>query len=117
LPLFYPAFKALENLYEVEGRGLIFGQSDREPLPYRVFQAAFNKAFKAANLPYRSTHVLRHGGTRRVYNSTNGDLAIAQQLLGNTDLKSTLIYDKRDKGALRKVVKMQWITCNLNEVY
>ena len=36
------------------------------------------------------------------------DLAIAQQLLGNADLESTLVYAKRDKAALRNLVRKDW---------
>jgi len=60
-----------------------------------------------AGLPYRGTHILRHGGCRHIYNAT-GDLAIAQQLLGNSTLDSTLVYAKRDKGALKKFISIGW---------
>ena len=36
------------------------------------------------------------------------DLSIAQQLLGNSDLKTTLVYAKRHAGALTKVVHGYW---------
>jgi site-specific recombinase XerD len=51
---------------------------------------------------------MRHGGCRRVYNEGGGDLAVAQQLLGNSDLKSTLVYAKRSASALTEVAEKQW---------
>jgi hypothetical protein len=36
------------------------------------------------------------------------ELPIAQQLLGNSDLKTTLVYAKRHAGALTKVVHGYW---------
>lgn len=36
------------------------------------------------------------------------ELSIAQQLLGNSDLKTTLVYAKRHAGALTKVVHGYW---------
>ncbi len=97
LPLWPEAFEVLKAALHVGARGLIFGRTSKIPLSYSTIQSNYNAAFKKVGLPYRSTHVMRHGGCRRVYNATNGDLAIAQQLLGNTDMESTLVYAKRDK--------------------
>ena len=49
----------------------------------------------------------RHGGCRRVFNEV-AELSIAQQLLGNSDMKTTLVYAKRHAGALTKVVHGYW---------
>ena len=49
---------------------------------------------------------LRHGGTRRVYNATG--LVVAQQILGNADMGSALVYAKRDKSAFRELVEKEW---------
>ena len=76
-------------------------------LKYQSIQNAFNAAFQKAGLPYTGTHVLRHGGVRAVYNAI-GDLAIAQQLLGNSDYKTTLVYAQREKQALTKMVHGAW---------
>ena len=59
---------------------------------------------------------MRHGGCRRVYNQEGGDLAVAQQLLGNSDLKSTLVYAKRDASALTQVAQKHWDKKNLRLV-
>ncbi|MEN9825063.1 MAG: hypothetical protein RI953_808 [Pseudomonadota bacterium] len=65
-------------------------------------------AFRRVGLPYSGTHVLRHGGCRRVYNATK-DLAVAQMLLGNADMDSTLVYAKRDKSAVHDFAKLSWV--------
>ena len=108
LYLFPEAFEALKSVFKVGARGLIFGVDAKMPLTYRQIQSAYDQAFHKAGLPYRGTHVLRHGGCRRVYNATGGDLALAQQLLGNSDLQSTLVYAQRDKGALKSLVADSW---------
>lgn len=108
LYLYPQAYEALKQAYKPEFKGLIFKPDAFGPFTYRQIQKAYDTAFILADLPYRGTHVLRHGGCRRVYNATGGDLALAQQLLGNSDLESTLVYAQRDKGALKKHVKATW---------
>ncbi len=105
-PMFPETFEALLPMYQEGKKGLIF-QMEGEPVPYRVIQAQFDRAFKWAGLPYRGTHVMRHGGCRRIYNE-NGDLSLAQQLLGNSDLKTTLVYAKRQASALTLVSEKHW---------
>ncbi|MBI3294423.1 MAG: tyrosine-type recombinase/integrase [Deltaproteobacteria bacterium] len=105
-PMFPEVFEALKSLYTDGCSGLIFGRNEK-PLPYRVIQCHYNRSFKKAGLPYTGTHVMRHGGCRRVFNE-NGELNIAQQLLGNSDLKTTLVYAKRQASALTKVVHGYW---------
>lgn len=107
-PLWPQTFEAFKDVFKVGATGLIFGLSSADPFSYRMIQDAYDEAFAKAGLTYTGTHVLRHGGTRRVYNSTGGDLAVAQQLLGNTDLASTLVYAQRDKRALRNIVRKDW---------
>lgn len=110
LYLFPEAFEALKSAFKVGAKGLVFSPDGRAPFKYRQIQAAYDAAFEHARLSYRGTHVLRHGGCRRVYNATKGDLAVAQQLLGNSDLQSTLVYAQRDKGALKALVMAAWST-------
>ncbi len=106
-PLFPEAFEAL-NAWKGKGSksGLVF-QVHGEHLEYRPIQYAYNRAFKQAGLPYRSTHVMRHGGCRNIYNEVP-DTAVAQQLLGNTTLQATLVYAKRHAGALTRVAESHW---------
>jgi integrase len=106
-PVFPGSFEALRSLFAVGCRGLVFRNQHGTFFTFRQIQAAYDKAFIAANLPYRGTHVLRHGGTRNVYNET-GDLSIAQQLLGNSDMETTLVYARRHKGALTKLAESHW---------
>lgn len=107
VPLFPEAFHALLGMGAGKGRGLVFGNSPLSPLSFRQIQAAYDPAFKRADLPYKGTHVLRHGGCRRVLNET-GDLTLAQQQLGNADIGTTMVYAKREKAALRKHVEAAW---------
>jgi integrase len=106
-PLFPGSYDALKSVFIVGGQGLIFRNSNGSFFTYRQIQAAYNRAFVRARLPYRGTHVLRHGGTRNVYNET-GDLSIAQQILGNSDMETTLVYARRHKGALTKLAESHW---------
>jgi integrase len=108
LYLFPEAYDSLVSVFQKGASGLVFGLDGETPFTYRQIQKAYDDAFKKAGLSYRGTHVLRHGGCRRVYNATNGDIALAQQLLGNSDLESTLVYAQRDKGALKKHVQKSW---------
>lgn len=104
----YPeAYRALLAMGAGSKRGLVFGTSALAPFTYRQIQDAYDQAFRKAGLPYRGTHVLRHGGVRRVLNQT-GDLTLAQQVLGNADIGTTMIYAKREKGAFRKHVEGEW---------
>lgn len=106
-PLFPESFAALKGMRPGARVGLVFRNSRGSFFTYREIQSRYDRAFKRAGLPYSGTHVMRHGGTRRVYNAT-GDLAIAQQLLGNSDMRTTLVYAKREKSALTKLAKAEW---------
>lgn len=105
-PVFPETFETLSKIHGPGARGLIFTVEGKH-LEYRSIQSAYDRAFKKAGLPFSGTHVMRHGGCRRVYNQ-EGDLAVAQQLLGNSDLKSTLVYAKRNASALTEVAKKHW---------
>ncbi len=106
-PLFPEAHEALRSVQPRGVAGLIFRSTKGTLLRYQVIQNAFNRAFARAGLPYTATHILRHGGTRKLYNAT-GDLSVAQQLLGNADYKTTLVYAQREKKALTSVAHEQW---------
>jgi len=105
-PMFPESHEALMSIYEKSKTGLIF-EWESKPIPYRVIQAHFDRAFQNAGFPYRGTHVMRHGGCRRIYNE-HGDLSLAQQILGNSDLKTTLVYAKRQASALTQVSQEHW---------
>lgn len=105
-PLFKQSYDALKSFLNESSVDLVFSQNGK-PLEFRAIQYAYTKAFKKAGLPYLGTHVLRHGGTRRVYNKTS-DLAIAGQLLGNKEIKSITTYAQRDVNAITEFAKDEW---------
>jgi integrase len=106
LPLFPEAYEALRELWYLGAKGLVF-KREGKVFSYRQLQHPYDTALKAANLPYTGTHTMRHGGTRNLFNE-DGDLSVAQQLLGNTSMQSTLVYAKRSAGALTKVCEAKW---------
>ena len=106
-PMFPETFDALMKLHHEGAKGLVFGTKGSH-LEYRDIKRTFNRAFRMAGLPYNGTHIMRHGGCRRVLNQERGDLGVAQQLLGNSSLKTTLFYAKRDASALTDVAQKHW---------
>ena len=88
-------------------KGLIF-HIDGKILPYMKIQRAHNKAFSSAFLPYTGTHVMRHGGCRRVFNDTKGDRRIAGELLGNVSSSSVEVYAKAYSNLLTQLVEDEW---------
>lgn len=105
-PLFPEAYEALRAMMHLGNKGLVF-RSEGKHFEYRSIQYAYDTAFKCAGLPYTGTHIMRHGGCRNIYNEAP-DLAVAQQLLGNSSLQTTLIYAKRSASALSKVAETHW---------
>ena len=105
-PMFPETFEVISEFFRPTATGLLFSL-DGKPLSYRTIQCHYDRSFRRAELPYRGTHVMRHGGCRRVFNEV-AELSIAQQLLGNSDMKTTLVYAKRHAGALTKVVHGYW---------
>lgn len=106
LPMFPQTFEALAPLISGTERGLIF-QIDGKPVEYRTIQYFYDKAFRNAGLPYTSTHVLRHGWTREIYNR-NPDLDTAKQLLGDTSDDAARVYARRRAGAITGVADRMW---------
>jgi len=106
-PMFPETFQALHSLHFENAKGLVFKLQGTH-LDYRAIQHTYDRGFKMAGLPYTATHIMRHGGCRRVLNQERGDLGVAQQLLGNSSLKTTLVYAKRDASALTGVVQRHW---------
>jgi integrase len=105
-PMFPESHEALSSLHHEGQLGLIFGVAGTH-FDYRIIQYAYDSAFKRAGLPYRGTHVLRHGGCRKLLNET-GDMTIAKQHLGNTDMATVQVYAQREASALTKVAHQQW---------
>lgn len=69
--------------------------------PFYSIKNAYNKAFMRANLPYRSTHILRHGGCSRLFNMSGGNVIIASQLLGNSEKETLKTYAHGYSGTLQ----------------
>jgi integrase len=108
-PIFPETHDALQVMFQKnpdQKSGLIFA-IDGVPLEYRQIQHAYDYAFKRAGLPYTGTHVLRHGGCRNLYNE-NGDLSVAQQLLGDKSEQATKVYARRKASALTEVAEAHW---------
>jgi integrase len=110
-PMLPPVFEVLKQLHSPGARGLIFKPAGLEFFSYSQIQNAYNRAFKAAGLPYRSTHVMRHGGTRKTFDETGGDTGIAQQHLGNRDRKTVDVYAVRSASAFGKYAETKWDEC------
>lgn len=109
-PLFNQSYKQLmlflknrnvENTY-------LFSNLDGSLLNYRAIESAYNRAFIKAGLSFTGTHILRHGGARRLFDSTNGDWGATKQLLGNSDMRTVQVYANRSSKALTDVSKSQW---------
>lgn len=106
LPMFPETYAMLMESRPDNAKGLVF-TIDGTMLEYRSIHHAYRQAFKLAGLPYTATHIMRHGGTRRLYNE-RGDLAVAAQLLGNSDIETVMVYAKREKSALTEVSNRHW---------
>lgn len=105
-PLFSESYRAIVNEKPEIARGPIF-RVNGELLTYRQIQNAYDTAFRNAELPFSGTHIMRHGGCRRVFNNS-GELALAQQVLGNKDMRSVLVYAQRNTNALNEYAESEW---------
>lgn len=72
-----------------------------KPEEYHTLQRAYNTAFRSANLPYSSTHILRHGGASRIFNITGGNIICTSELLGNTQEETIKTYAHPYRDTLR----------------
>ena len=88
--------------------GLIFTDIKGEALKYNAIQSAFNASFKALNLPWRSTHILRHSYATVALMATNS-LSAVQATLGHTSSRMTERYAKvialLDRSVAEKTAK------------
>lgn len=105
-PLFHETYAALIAGRPDIAKGPMF-RVGGEFLSYRQIQHVYDCAFLNAGLPFTGTHIMRHGGCRRVFNSS-GELALAQQVLGNKDMRSVLVYAQRHTNALNEYAKAEW---------
>lgn len=71
----------------------VFAANDGDYLRYPAIQNAFNVAFEALGMPWRSTHICRHSfGTLALMASR--DLSGVQAALGHSDIRETQRYAK-----------------------
>lgn len=109
LPLLKESYDVLFSLKEANAKhGLVFLDQNKELFSYRQIQHAYDSAFKMAELPFRATHIMRHGGASYVYNKTNGDLSMVQAMTGNRDYKSALVYAHRNPLAIQAFAEKDW---------
>ncbi len=70
-------------------RGRLRGQ--RYPITYTAFYSEFKRAAAAAGVPHIRIHDLRHTAGTTILR-TSGNLAMAQRLLGHTQITTTRVY-------------------------
>ena len=84
----------LKQMKEENGdKGLLFTDTKGEALKYNAIQSSFNAGFKALNLSWRSTHILRHSYATMALIATR-DISAVQASLGHTEAKMTQRYAK-----------------------
>ena len=87
---------------------LLFTDRQGEALKYNAIQSSFNAGFKSLNLPWRSTHILRHSYATAALQATNS-LSAVQASLGHTSSKMTERYAKAiallDRNTAQKTAK------------
>ena len=80
-----------ENKYK--SKRFVFIDYKGDLLKYTAIQATFNTGFRALNLPWRSTHILRHSYATMALMATK-DLPSVQASLGHSSVKMTERYAK-----------------------
>lgn len=90
LPLMPEVFIYLRNRLEKYKDQFLFIENG---IPeFSKIQRMYNRAFQLSDLPYSSTHILRHGGCSRIFNFSGGNVLIASQLLGNSTKETLKTY-------------------------
>lgn len=77
----------------IAGSVPIFYTHKKKLLKYNMIQCHFNSAFKACQLPWRSTHICRHSYATMALMATK-NLSIVQACLGHSSQKTTERYAK-----------------------
>lgn len=93
LPSVLEELRNLRSLQNRIGKGLIFSEDGETIVTYRCIQHHFECAFKAANIDFRSTHILRHSFATQFLETTLNNNAL-KALLGHTTIKMTEKYGK-----------------------
>ncbi len=77
----------------INTHNLLFVNKKGEALKYNAVQAAFNAGFKSLNLPWRSTHILRHSYATGALIATH-NISAVQASLGHSSSRMTEKYAK-----------------------
>lgn len=85
------------SLHCGRSKGLVFSHNGLTPIQYRSVQHHFNAAFKAMEMPWNSTHILRHSFATDFLERTQNQHALKEQL-GHKSLKQTEHYSKVTKA-------------------
>lgn len=90
------AMNALRRWKEACGRskGLVFSFDGFQPIGYRAVQYRYDKAFKALDMQWKSTHILRHSYSTDFLEKTGGDKSALQAQLGHSTSRQTDHYAK-----------------------
>ncbi|MGK5088961.1 hypothetical protein WDW86_15490 [Bdellovibrionota bacterium FG-2] len=107
LRLFPEAFEALMKLYSPGKKGLVFSFEGR-PLEYRHIEHAYNMSFERAALPFRGTHIMRHGGVTYVWKQSGGNALAAKRHAGLKDNKTLATYAHDDDEAIENLNNSEW---------
>lgn len=75
---------------------------DKEWPSYRYIQHAYDRAFRAAGIPFTGTHIIRHASLTEAQD-TCGDLKITQALAGHRSILTTERYAKVRDSKMREV--------------
>ena len=83
----------LKEMQKETTSDLVFSTQKGELLKYNAIQSAFNRGFKALNLPWRSTHICRHTFATIALMTTK-NLSAVQACLGHAEQRTTQKYAK-----------------------
>ena len=105
-----PLVKMLREIKKENPKSpFLFTKNGNDPLHYGTIQKVFNRGFKSLNLPWRSTHILRHSYATIALLATK-DLPSVQASLGHRSIKVTEKYAKAiaslSRDTARKTSKM-----------
>ncbi len=88
-----PAVITLLKEQTADLKAPVFHDRKGELIRYTAISATFNKAFRALELPWRSTHICRHSFGTLALLATK-DLSSVQAVLGHKDIRETQGYAK-----------------------
>lgn len=102
--LLYPADSVMRLLQDIPDNGLDYFWVDEKGQPHaKYWRYSWHKALKLAGLPLEFRfHDLRHDSATRAYSMT-GDIYLVQQLLGHTNISTTMRYAHLEKHKLKSV--------------